>query len=178
MLSWMEFLALSTGYRHCPAPLGSSVLQLVTCSQHSSSAKSQKLWTCTLMQRLRTKFFNAEGFSLTQFHKHLRSVYGEDIKDVSSVIHWIHWSNSSEKTLVTGPTVLQQSFTRQAYSILCRGGMCTNNEGYFVEKSSKLCKGCMHDICTFYYNCKYSSCRKKQQALLPYHPSYITNRNK
>jgi len=53
--------------------------------------------------RLRTKFFNAEGFSLTQFHKHLRSVYGEDIKDVSSVIHWIHWSNSSEKTLVTGP---------------------------------------------------------------------------
>jgi len=57
---------------------------------------------------MRTKFFNAEGFSLTQFHRHLRSVYGEDIIDVSSVIHWIHCSNSSEKTLVTGPTVLQQ----------------------------------------------------------------------
>jgi len=150
MLSWMEFLALSTGYRHCPAPLGSSVLQSVTCSQHSSSAKSQKLWTCTLRQRLRTKFFNAEGFSLTQFHRHLRS---EDIIDVSSVIHWIHCSNSSEETLVTGPTVLQRSFTIQAYSILCRGGKCTDNEGDFVEKSSKLCKGCMHDICTFYYKC-------------------------
>lgn len=52
--------------------------------------------------------FYAENFSLTQFHRHLRSVYGEDIIDVSSVIHWIHCSNSSEKTLVTGPTVLQQ----------------------------------------------------------------------
>lgn len=51
---------------------------------------------------------NAEGFSLTQFHRHLRSVYGHDIIDVSSVIHWIHCSNSSEKTLVTGPTVPQQ----------------------------------------------------------------------
>jgi len=108
MWSWMEFLALSTGYWHCPAPLGSSVLQPVTCFQHSSSAKSQKLWTCILRQRLRTKFFNAEGFSLTQFHRHLRSMYGEDIIDVSSVIHWIHCSNSSEKTLVIGPTVFQQ----------------------------------------------------------------------
>jgi len=108
MLSWMEFLALSTGYRHCPAPLRSLVLQSVMCFQHSSRVKSQKLWTCTLRQRLRTKFFNAEGFSLTQFHRHLRSVYGEDIRDVSSFIHWIHCSNSSEKTLVTGPIVLQQ----------------------------------------------------------------------
>lgn len=32
----------------------------------------------------------------------------------------------------------------------------------------------MHGICTFYYNCKYSSCRKKKQALLLYHSSYIT----
>jgi hypothetical protein len=181
----MEFLALSTGYWHCPAPLGSSVLQSVTCFQHSSSAKSQKLWTSILRQWLRTKFFNAEGFSLTHFHRHLRSMYGEDIIDVSSAIHWIHCSYSSEKTLVIGPSASAKSFTRQAYGILHKDGKCTDNEGDFVEKSSKLCKGCMHDICTFYYNHKYNSCthahthtHTQKQALLLYHPSYITNRNK
>jgi len=47
----MEFLALSTGYRCCPAPLGSLVLQSVMCFQHSSRVKSQNLWTCLLMQK-------------------------------------------------------------------------------------------------------------------------------
>ena len=59
-------------------------------------------------QRVVIEFLTAEGSRPIVIHRLLRSMYGEDIIDVSSVIHWIHCSNSSEKTLVIGPTVFQQ----------------------------------------------------------------------
>ena len=40
----MSFLSYATDGDTCPAPPGSSVLQSVTCVQHSSSAKRRMLW--------------------------------------------------------------------------------------------------------------------------------------
>jgi hypothetical protein len=59
---------------------------------------------CT-KQRVVIEFLTAEGSSPIGNHRLLRSMYGEDAIDVSSVRWWVRWFESREKTLVTGPAV-------------------------------------------------------------------------
>jgi hypothetical protein len=133
------------------------------------------LWTYILRQRLGTEFFNAEGFSLTQFHRHLTCVYGEDIIDVSSVIHWVHCFKSSEKTLVTGITVLQQRVLHDRHkasnakeeSVLIMKDILWKNHLNFVK-----------DVCMIYVCFIITVIVVSEKKILLYHPSYITNWNK
>jgi hypothetical protein len=50
---------------------------------------------CT-RQRVAIEFFNAEGSSVIEIHRNLRSVHGEDAIDISPVRHWVHCFKSSE----------------------------------------------------------------------------------
>jgi len=55
------------------------------------------------------EFHILEGFSPTEIHKHLRSVYGKDATDISSIIGWAHHFERGSRILVTGPTAVNQS---------------------------------------------------------------------
>jgi hypothetical protein len=48
-------------------------------------------------QRVVIEFFTTEGSSPIKTHRHLRSMYGEDAIDFSSVRRWVHRFRSSEK---------------------------------------------------------------------------------
>ena len=43
------------------------------------------------------KFHIVERFRPIEIHRHLRSVYGKDATDISSVICWAHYFESGEK---------------------------------------------------------------------------------
>jgi len=59
-------------------------------------------------QRVVIEFLTAAGSSPIVIHRLLRSMYGEDAIDVSSVRCWVRCFESREKTLVTGPAVANQ----------------------------------------------------------------------
>jgi hypothetical protein len=56
-----------------------------------------------------TELHILEGFNPTEIHRHLRSVYGKDATDISSVICWAHHFERGSKILVTDPTAVNQS---------------------------------------------------------------------
>ena len=69
-----------------------------------------------------------EGFIPTEIHKHLRSVYGKDATDISSVICWAHHFERGSRILVTGSTVVNQSQQwqwRPKTRLVCRFKMTT-----------------------------------------------------
>ena len=81
-------------------------------------------------QRVVTEFLTAEGSSPTDIHKRLRSVYGEDDTDVSSVRRRFRRFKSRERDIVDRPhNVSAKSFTRPAHSISRKGGKSVDNEG-------------------------------------------------
>lgn len=55
------------------------------------------------------EFYILEGFSPTEIPKHLRSVYGKDATDISSVTCWAHHFERGSRIPVTGPTAVNQS---------------------------------------------------------------------
>jgi len=59
-------------------------------------------------QRVVIEFLTAEGSRPIVIHRLLRSMYGENAIDISSVRRWVHCFESGEKTLVTGPAVTNQ----------------------------------------------------------------------
>ena len=74
-------------------------------------------------QRVVTEFITAEGFSPIEVHRRLRSVYGEDAIDVSSVRRWVRRFKGDEKDIGDRPgSALAKSFTRPAYSVSRKGG--------------------------------------------------------
>ena len=70
----------------------SSVLQPVTCSQHSSSAMADVVDVNT-RQRMVTELLTAEGSGPIEVHRRLRSVCGEDAVEISSVKRWLRRFN-------------------------------------------------------------------------------------
>jgi transposase len=54
-------------------------------------------------QRAVIEFLTAEGSSPIEIHRRLRSVYGEDAIDVSSVRHWVRRFKSGEKDIGDRP---------------------------------------------------------------------------
>ena len=77
---------------------------------------------CT-RQRVVIELLIAQGSNWIHIQRHLRSVYGEDAIDVSSVRCWISHFKSSEKDIGDRPcSSSAQSFMRLAESILRKGG--------------------------------------------------------
>jgi hypothetical protein len=52
-----------------------------------------------IRQRVVTEFLTAEGPRLPEIHQCLRSMYGDDAVDVSSVRCWVHCFKSSVKDI-------------------------------------------------------------------------------
>ena len=81
---------------HWTATLGSTtriVGASVMCMQHSSNTQWRLLRAYT-PGTVATEFMNAEGYRPRETHRCLRSMCGEDDKDISSVRCWEHHFNS------------------------------------------------------------------------------------
>ena len=63
--------------------------------------------------RVVIEFLSAEGYSPIEVHRGLRSVYGEDVTDVSAVRPLVHCLRAVKMTFGTGPTADEQSRQRR-----------------------------------------------------------------
>jgi transposase len=59
-------------------------------------------------QRMVTELLTAEGSSPIEVHRRLRSVYGEDAVEISSVRRWIRRFNSGEKDVGDNPSAIDK----------------------------------------------------------------------
>jgi hypothetical protein len=62
-------------------------------------------------QRMVIEFLGTEGSSPIDIHRRLRSIYGEDVMDISSIRHWVRRFKSSEQDIGDRPrSALAKSF--------------------------------------------------------------------
>ena len=127
-------------------------------------------------QIMAIEFLGTESSSPIDIHGRLRSMYGGDAIDISSVRRWVRRFKSSEEGIGDRPrSASAKSFTWAAYSVSRKGGksllimmgtLWKNNPSFVNDVPT------IKYMRKFLYNCHNSLWEKKYEALLSCHTSY------